>query len=188
MLYNLSLQLDEKIDKKETFSTDTAEKMKLGHYGTHLDRLLWTSIPLEHFKRRALLFDVAAFWQQKEIQCSDLELELIEAGDFIVFRTGVMAAYGYTGSEYMKIYGELSWELIKTLTDKKVSFIGLDARGIRRNDEHKEADMYTEKNGCYVIENLTGLCTLPEKIPFIIYTACFEISATGIPCKVVAEI
>ncbi|HBG10909.1 MAG TPA: polyketide cyclase, partial [Clostridium sp.] len=60
--------------------------------------------------------------------------------------------------------------------------------GIRRGKEHEPADRLLEKNGIYVIENLSGLNQLLGIDVLKVYTLWFDDPvATGLQCKVVAD-
>lgn len=190
MLIDLSLSLaDAKIknSKGENFGPRDQQIIKLGHYGTHLDRLLKSEIPLDYFKSRALVVDLRARGWDCEYK-SDILNNRMQAGDFIIFRTGIMEKYPYGTKDYQKSQPNFSWELIRKLGSSKVHFIGLDARGLRGGEEHAEADRECEAEGIYVIENLTNINKLPLDHFFTIYTAWFDTGGSGIPCRVIAEI
>jgi kynurenine formamidase len=162
--------------------------MRLGHKGTHLDRVLRTKVPLEYFKSRALAFDVRALARDRAVETGDLPLELVRAQDFVLIRTGAMERHGYGSRAYLDEFFELSWAVIEQLAERKVRFIGVDARGIRRNAEHAEADARCERSGIYVIENMTGTEKLPLASPFTIYVMWFDLGGTGIPCRCLASL
>ena len=162
--------------------------MSKGHYGTHLDRHLEQPVPLDYFKSRGLAFDVSAFCHSRPILAGDVSCELLEPGDFAVFHTGALLRNPYGSKAYMGGFIEFSWELIDSLLERRVRFIGLDARGLRMNAEHAEADIRCEKTGAFVIENLANTQQLPFGAPFIVYAASFDTNGTGIPCRVIAEI
>jgi len=162
--------------------------MRLGHRGTHLDRVLRTRVPLEYFKSRALAFEVGAFCRDRAVELADLPWELVRARDFVLIRTGALERHGYGTRAYLDEFFELSWEVIDKLIERQVRFIGVDARGIRRNAEHAEADARCERSGIYVIENLAGTERLPSASPFTMYVMCFDLGGTGIPCRCLAEL
>ena len=185
MLIDLSLPLEKA--PAEGARQRESDLFRLGHYGTHLDRLLGSAIPLDYFKNRALLFDISAFSQQRPVRVNDLPLELLREGDFVLFHTGALLRNPYASKEYLSEYIEFSWELLDALLRKKVRFIGLDARGLRRNEEHRVADTLCEESGAFVIENMANTELLPERRPFTVYAACFDAGGTGLPCRVFAE-
>lgn len=186
MLEDLTLPLE------NTAQKDLAQRerdlFRLGHHGTHLDRLLGSTIPLEYFKSRALLFDVGTFFCERPVESRDIALDLIRAEDFILFRTGALSRNPYASPGYLKEFVEFSCDLLHDLLARKIRFIGLDCRGLRRNGEHREADLLCEKSGVFVIENMAVTKDLPEKSPFTIYAAWFDTDDSGIPCRVVAEL
>lgn len=185
MFIDLSLPL-------EKYGTDVSERelnlFKLGHYGTHLDRLLGTQIPLSYFKSRGIVFDIRALADKNFIDVSNIDISLVQPDDFVLFYTGFTAQYGYSTKEYFDHCIEFSWELIKKITAHNVYFIGMDMCGLRRKDDHKKADTLCEEANIFVIENLINLDKLPQTAPFTVYTTSFGTGGTGLPCKVIAEI
>lgn len=156
----------------------------MGHVGTHLDTYKKSRIPLEYFRSRAVLFDVRG---REETGLEDVDVSRVEKGDFIIFRTGRMESTGYGDPGYFENHPMLSKELILSLLEKGVHFIGIDATGIRRGEEHEWADRLAEDNGAYVIENLSNLEKL-ERTDFTVYTMWLEDpEMTGLKCRVIAE-
>lgn len=157
-----------------------------GHVGSHLDTYMKSSIPIEYFKRNGILINASEYAGEREIEISDLLNIDIKEGDFILFRTDqIKKEYGT--KEYFNNHPQLSHELIEFLCKKKVSFIGIDASGIRRSEQHKDADIFCEKNSTYVIENLSNLDKLTGN--FTVYTMWLEDEfATGLRCRVIADI
>lgn len=185
MLINLSLPM-EKPSQEET-SARHMNLFKLGHYGTHLDRLLDSEIPLEYFKSRAILFDISDFSGQRPVKAEDISPELAPENAFLLFRTGALQRNPYASKEYMSEFIEFSWELLESLLTRNIRFIGVDARGLRRNEEHRQVDLFCEKAGTFVIENILNTQLLPEGKPFTLYTAWFDAGGSGLPCKLTAE-
>jgi kynurenine formamidase len=161
--------------------------MRLGHQGTHLDRLLKTVIPLEYVRSRAVKFDVEAFSSKREVTLEDIPLERIQGGDFVIFHTGGIKRHGYGSRAYLDEYFEISWKAIDWLIKRKIRFIGVDARGIRGNHEHRQADELCEQGGVYVIENMNDTALLPATGAFTAYSFCFDLGSSGLPCRVIAE-
>lgn len=185
MFIDLSLPLREM--HEENTGQREADLFRLGHHGTHLDRLLGSTIPLEYCKSRAILFDVSDFSSRRSVECDDVPLDLVRKDDFVLFRTGAMLRNPYASKDYMKEFIEFSWEMIERLLAKDIRFIGLDARGLRMNEEHRKADTLCEKAGTYVIENIANTERLPPAAPFTLHTAWFDAGGTGMPCKLIAE-
>ncbi len=164
----------------------------MGHVGTHLDTYLQKPIPLEWVHRRGILVDVRRYGDH--VPTSAIDGLDIQAGDFVIFYTGFIDKHDYGSKEYFKNHPQLDWELIKKLLTFDISFIGIDAAGIRHGaklgDDHHKADVFCEESHTYVIENLINLSDL-AKIgqPFDLRVAWISHrGASGIPCKVVAEI
>ena len=161
--------------------------MNAGHIGTHLDIRQQEEVPLEYMESRGCKVDVSHV-SQREIGLDDLGDAVISKGDFVVFYTGFMNRTPYGKPGYFDNHPQLSHDLIDYLIEKKVSFIGIDAAGIRRGREHREADERCAEKGVFVIENLDNLAKVDGARSFSI--TCLWISregATGLPCRVVAK-
>lgn len=158
-----------------------------GHVGTHLDTYLKSVVPLAYFKRAGVCIDVFGVAEQREIEVEDVENVDILEGAFVLFRTGRIERHQYGTKEYFDHHPQLSHRLIAYLTQKKISFIGIDCAGIRRGEEHGPADILCEENGIYVIENVCRLNELSSE-PFTVYTMWLDDpAATGLKCRVIAE-
>lgn len=188
MFFDLSLPLKPNSASLDSGTERETELFRSGHFGTHLDRVLKTDVPLEYFKSRAIKIDISSFSNVRPVTLQDIPESLVQAGDFVLFHTEAIVRNPYASRGYMEEYIEFSWELIDFLLGRRIHFIGLDARGVRQNQDHREADIRCEKAGAYVIENLTGTGQLPVNTPFVIYVSCFNLGGTGIPCKVIAEL
>ena len=164
-----------------------AELFRQGHYGTHLDRHTVDAVPLEYFKSRALLFYLGAFSAQRPVEKEDVPLDMVRQNDSVLFHTGAMLRNPYASRGYLAEHIEFSWDLITALLEKDIRFMGLDARGLRMNEEHRKADMLCEDSGTFVIENLTNTELLPVNTPFMLYAAWFDSGSSGLPCRVIAE-
>lgn len=158
----------------------------MGHVGTHLDSYLKSNIPMEYFKRNGILIDVSEFCEKREVNLKDIENYNIQSGDFVLFKTNrINKIYGT--KEYFYNHPTLSNEVINELCRKKISFIGIDAAGIRRGEEHRDADVFCEKNNIYVIENLSNLDKISND-NFTIYTMWLDDNiSTGLKCRVIYE-
>lgn len=159
-----------------------------GHVGTHLDTYKKSSIPLEYFKTKGVVIDVEKIANLREITVKDMIEVEIPPNGFVLFYTGRINEFEYGSEQYFANHPQLSHELLDYLLKKKICFIGIDCAGVRRGEEHQAADELCELNGCYVIENLCNLQKLIDK-KFEIYTMWLDNPrATGLPCKVLAEI
>ncbi|WP_101696386.1 cyclase family protein [Clostridium minihomine] len=162
-----------------------------GHIGTHLDIYKKSDIPMEAFRTKAVVIDVEKIANQRDITIEDMKEIEIPLNGFVLFHTGRINEFEYGSDQYFANHPQLSHELIDYLLEKKIRFIGIDCSGIRRGEEHQAADELCELNGCYVIENLCNLDQLIDKNQKIknIYTMWLEHpKATGLPCRVLAEI
>ncbi len=156
----------------------------MGHIGTHVDVYEKSCIPLEYFKSSGILFDVRGV---SEVTLKDVDIKLIQSGDFVIFRTGRIEEHSYGSPEYFENHPQLSEELIDILVKKKIRFIGVDCPGIRQHSEHEKIDRFCEKHGIYIIENLTN----PNDVlmqRFTVYTMWLEDEImTGLRCRVILE-
>lgn len=191
MLIDLSLAiaLDDPVVGKANM--DQHSFMSAGHIGTHLDTYLQRPIPTEFHRRRGRLVDASAH------RGADIGFEVLagrspEPGDFVIFHTGQLQQHRYGTREYFAQHPQLSWALIDHLLACGVSFIGIDAAGVRRGDEHSQADRRAEAKGTYIIENLdnTGaLLAAAGAQPFEVFTGWTGLRGfSGLSCRVIAEV
>jgi kynurenine formamidase len=171
----------------------SAEKRTMsafGHLGTHLD-IMNNDFPLENAVLKGRIIDVSSV-RGKDIEAVDCDLTDVLGGDFVLFHSGFPKEAGYGTEEYAKNHPQLSESLIRFLVGQKVSMIGIDAAGIRRGAEHAPMDQYCADNGVLVVEDLANLDLLYSsagKRRFTVYTFPLRLkSATGLPCRVVAEV
>lgn len=156
----------------------------MGHIGTHLDTYEKSTIPLEYFKSSGILFDVRGI---PEVTEGDVDITLIQQGDFVLFHTGRIEEHPYGEPMYFEKHPQLSRGLVEVLTEKKIRFIGVDCPGIRQHSEHEAADRFCEQHGIYVIENLKNLEQIHSQ-RFTVYTMWLEDEVmTGLRCRVIAE-
>lgn len=156
----------------------------MGHVGTHLDTYEKTKIPLEYFRSRGVLFQVVGIGEVTE---AVIDLTKVQAGDFVLFRTGRSEEYAYGEKEYFPNHPKLSLSLIEKLVEKQIHFIGVDCPGIREHEEHQQADRFCERHGVYVIENLKNLSGITSET-FTVYTMWLDdAQMTGLRCRVLAE-
>jgi kynurenine formamidase len=188
---SLSLPADHPIFKMAT--NEPTDPLSLGHVGTHLDTYLQVPIPVDWCDRRGVLVDARAYGP---IVPPDVIATVdIREGDFVIFRTDRIEQVPYGTREYFTDHPILDWALIRALLGRKVSFIGIDASGIRHGvklgDEHYQADVECEQSHCYVIENLTNLASLPDtaRAGFPIRLGWIQHrGASGVAVKVVANV
>jgi kynurenine formamidase len=112
----------------------------------------------------------------------------------VIFRTGLVDRYGF-GAEYFATLSQhpaLSWDLIDHLLGANVSFIGIDAPGVRQGDDHLVADKLAESGGTYIIENLANvdrLATTAADNAFRVFTGWTGFrSSSGLSCRVIADV
>lgn len=161
-----------------------------GHLGTHFD-VMNKEFPLEFTERYAVVFDIAKV-RNRDIEISDIDIDLIKKDMFVAFYTGYIEEAPYGTKEYFKNHPQLSNELIEELLKRKISIIGVDCSGVRRGKEHGVIDQKCADNGAFVIENL---CNLKEVLKdkksaeFIAGTYPIKFQGmSGLPCRVVAKI
>ena len=161
--------------------------MRQGHYGTHLDRYLGTAIPLEYTVSRGILFDISAHSRDGAVTADTLPINLLQEGDFVLFRCGALLRHAYASPEYFAERIEIAWDLIDALCSLGVRFIGIDSHGLRMGKEHGEVDKRCEASGVYVIENIANTEILPPEKAFTAYTSWYDLGGSGLPCRVIAE-
>lgn len=162
--------------------------LRPGHHGTHFD-VMDKDFPLEYVERKGIFFDVSGVGD-RDIEESDIDMDSVEEGMFVGFYTGFVEEKGYGTEEYFGWHPQLSMELIKTLVEKKISFIGIDFSGARNRAEHEIMDQYCADRGVFILENLCNLKAVLDKASSCtVYTFPISFSdLTGLPCRVVAEV
>ena len=162
----------------------------LGHLGTHIDNLN-KEFPLDYIVLRGQVFNVSGI-RGRDIEILDADLSGVSDGGFVLFHTGYPAEAHFGSDEYSKNHPQLSSKLIKSLVERRVNLIGIDAAGIRRGGEHAPADQYCADKGVFVVENLVNLDKLWQeagKREFSLYTfPLFLEGAMGVPCRAIAEL
>ncbi|WP_144141097.1 cyclase family protein [Paraburkholderia sp. BCC1884] len=190
MLHDLTLSIDMNDPVVGKANMDQHSFMSAGHIGTHLDTYLQSTIPPEFCVRKGKVYDATAF-AGRDVDLSVLDRQPPEAGDFAIFHTGFLEKYSYGTREYFKDHPQLSWELIDHLIEKGVSFIGIDAAGVRRGDEHGVADRRAEEGGVYIIENLANIGRLAHSAKegdFKVFTGWTGLRGfSGLSCRVIAD-
>lgn len=185
MLVDITLKITPKM---VTDAQGNEKKALVGHLGTHFD-VMNKEFPLEYTERNGIVFDVSNV-TNRDIDLSDIDLDLIKQDMFVAFYTGFIEKEGYGGHTYFTEHPQLSNELIEALLDNGVSIIGVDFVGVRRGKEHTPKDQYCADKGVFIIENL---CNLKSVLNYGgSFTACTYpmnyAEMTGLPCRVIARI
>lgn len=188
----MKLDLTTQVDMclmEQWLSTQENRHLATGHVGTHLDTYEKSVISLDYIACPGVLWDVSDIAENREVSLSDIENLRIPENAFLLIRTGRSEKEKYGTVDYFQEHPQLSNELIQWLTNQPLRFLGIDCPGIRRGKEHEPADRMLEKNGTFVIENLSGLNQLLDTDVFQVYTLWFDDPvATGLWCKVVVDI
>lgn len=188
MLIDLSVKITKEFNKN-VLNNDEAKMASFGHLGTHFD-VMDKEFPLEYTKRDAIVFDVSQILD-KDIDVSDIDINLVNENMFVAFYTGYIEKEGYGTKTYFTSHPQLSDELITQLVNRKISIIGIDFAGVRRGKDHTPKDQYCADRDVFVIENLCNLDKVLNQKKSIKFTAnAYPINfadMTGLPCRVVAE-
>jgi kynurenine formamidase len=193
MKIDLSVPVSQEIlDKLSAFSKSRNDGIdRFGHMGTHLD-LMDKTFDIDRNETPGVVFDVSAI-KDREIRPEDVDLSKVREGDFVVFHTGALDDFGYGNGDYFRLEApQLSYALIDGLMDRKAAFIGVDMGGARKVAEHRRVDEYCAERGTFIVENLANL----ERLSRLAKDGRFEAriyplnlaGATGLPCRVVAEV
>ncbi|WFD10244.1 cyclase family protein [Tepidibacter hydrothermalis] len=189
-MLDITLKLDKNNKVWKWLESQENKLINAGHVGTHVDVYKKSNIPLEYFKTKGVLIDCTNYSLDEEIGIEALKDIEIKESSFVMFKTNIQSNYPYGSDVYVKQHPELSWELIDYLLERKVYFIGIDCAGIRRGKEHVKADVKSEENNTYVIENL-DLSKLNDTIEdeFDVYTMWIDNPfATGLSTRVLVDI
>ncbi|MDR2451285.1 MAG: cyclase family protein [Candidatus Accumulibacter sp.] len=193
MKIDLSVPVTQEIlDKLAAYSKTRSDGVELfGHMGTHLD-LMGKTFDIDRSETPGVVFDVRAV-KDREIRPEDADLSKVRESDFVLFHTGALDDFGYGNGDYFRLEApQLSYALIDGLLDRKVAFIGVDMGGARKAAEHRRVDEYCAERGTFIVENLANL----ERLSRLAEEGRFEAriyplnlaGATGLPCRVVAEV
>ncbi len=184
MLIDLTLSVDPSLYEK-----GTQRMVSYGHVGTHFD-VMDKEFPLAFTEREAVVFNVSHV-TERDISEKDVDLSLVKEGSFVAFYSGFIDKVAYGTKRYFKEHPRLSYDLINSLLAKKVSIIGVDFAGLRRESEHHPADVLCAKQGVFVVENLCNLNQILNNRKAAEFTACtFPVKfkgLSGLPCRVVAK-
>ncbi|WP_331619354.1 VOC family protein [Vallitalea guaymasensis] len=186
MLIDLSIKVTKEFNKNVS---DNGKNIPFGHLGTHFD-VMNKEFPLEFTRRDGIVFDVSKV-SDRDIDVSDIDINLVNAHMFVAFYTGFIEKEQYGSKVYFTSHPQLSNELIEQLLERKVSIIGIDCAGVRRGAEHTPKDQYCADKGVFIIENLCNLDNILDTqnpVTFIANTYPINFAnMTGLPCRVVAE-
>lgn len=164
------------------------QKALVGHLGTHFD-VMNHEFPLVYTERPGIIFDVSHI-TERDIDVTDISLDMIEQDMFVAFYSGFIDTVGYGNSTYFKQHPQLSNTLLDALLQKKISIIAIDFAGVRRGKEHTPMDQYCADQGVFIVENLCNLHQLLAQATT--FTACTYpmnlADMTGLPCRVVAKL
>lgn len=185
MLYDITLPVTPEMRNAAPEKDDRA---LMGHLGTHFD-VMDKDFPLEYTCREGIVFDVSAI-RERDIEISDIAMDEVRSGQFVVFYTGFIEDEPYGTKTYFSAHPQLSPALIDALLDREISIIGIDCSGLRRSKEHTPMDQRCADRGVFVVENLYGLRNLlAAGGRFIAHTYPVRFSGmTGLPCRVIAEV
>ena len=192
MKIDLSLPLTQPMLKKLANLTKSRAHINFfGHMGTHLD-LMGKTFDLNMTETMGQVFDVRAI-TDREILPEDIDLSSSQPGDFVMFYTGSLDRYGYGNNEYFLLSEpQLSYPLTDLLIEKKIAYIGVDMGGARKMAEHPIFDQYCADRNVFIVENLANLKQLYEQTQNQRFQAhIYPLSladATGLPCRVIAQI
>lgn len=164
------------------------KRVLAGHLGTHFD-VMNQEFPLEYTEREGIVFDVRGILD-RDIECSDVNLNKVEEGMLVAFYSGFIDQESYGSKTYFSSHPQLSLSLIDALVRKRISILGVDFAGVRRGKEHPLMDQFCADHGVFVVENLCNLGKLLEA------GGTFRASTypmnygemTGLPCRVVARL
>lgn len=191
-MIDITMKLDRNHEVWKWLESQENKLMNAGHVGTHIDVYKKSNVPIDYFKNSGVLIDCTNYDLDEEIGLEVLkELEIEgEEDTFVIFKTNIQSKYAYGSDIYVNQHHELSWELINFLLDKKVCFIAIDCAGIRRGKEHFQADIKSEENKTYIIENLDlSKLNLNTGDKFHVYTMWIENPfATGLPTRVLVDV
>lgn len=167
---------------------ENLKKAMTGHLGTHFD-VMDKEFPLEYTERPAVVFDISDI-KDRDVEISDIDLDKVTEGMFVAFYSGYIEEEGYGTKKYFREHPQLSYELVDSLMDRKISIIGIDFSGVRNGSEHTLMDQHCADRDVFIVENLCNLKAVVDTgDTFTARTYPLNFSdMTGLPCRVVAEL
>ena len=66
------------------------------------------------------------FFLERKIKLRDIDIEMINPEDFIIFYTGFPKSEGYGKKRYFTEHPQLSKNLIHAIIDKQIALIGIE--------------------------------------------------------------
>lgn len=157
------------------------------HVGTHIDAPLHMlangksldQIPVEQFVGRGRYVKVA----NKTFDLEVLKQAGIEAGDIVLFHTGL--ADSYNDSSYFEDYPAVPEDIAHYLIEQEVKMVGFDMC----SPDHEPYPMHKLLLGAdvLIIENLTNLGQLAGK-DFTVYALPIKLQIDGAPARVIAKV
>jgi kynurenine formamidase len=147
---------------------------------------------LDRSESPGIVFDVSAI-KDREVAPEDVDLSKVREGDFVMFHTGALGDFGYGNRDYFLLEApQLSFALIDGLIERKTAFIGVDMGGARKAAEHRRVDEHCAERGVFIVENLANLERLSRQAKEGRFEAHIYplnlVDATGLPCRVIAEV
>lgn len=181
-----------KIETTGTFERDTYNDHSVAFdvhsAGTHIDAP-WhmvkdgktlDKIPIDRFIGCGRLIEI----QDGKFDLAKIKLAGIEAGDIVLFHTGISAFY-YEPSYYANDRPQMSQEIANYLVEKKVKMIGVDM--CSPDIEPFRVHRILLGAEILIIENLTNLEQLAGK-EFTVYALPIKLQLDGAPARVIAQI
>ena len=189
-MIDITLKIDKEHEVWKWLKSQENKLVNVGHVGTHIDVYKKSNVPIDYFKTTGVLIDCTNYDLDQEIGMEVLKDIEIEENYFVIFKTNIQISYPYGSNVYVNQHHVLSWELITYLLEKKVCFIGIDCAGIRKGKEHFQADVMSEENTTYVIENLDlSKLNIEMGEKFNVYTMWIENPfATGLATRVLVDV
>ena len=157
------------------------------HVGTHIDAPLHMiadgktldKIPPEQFVGRGRLIEVG-----KEFDVEQLKQADIQAGDIVLFRTGMSERYHEP--VYFENYPAMSEVIAHYLVERGVKIVGVDAGSVDNTDGFPIHKILLGGE-VLIIENLANLDKLTGK-EFTVYALPIKLDLDGAPARVIAEV
>ena len=99
-------------------AADNERLASFGHLGTHID-VMNKEFPLDYVRRDGLIFNTREI-RDRDIDVTDIDLDLVKPGMFVAFNTNFIEENEYGSKEYFSNHPQLSNELIEELLLRKI--------------------------------------------------------------------
>lgn len=176
MIRELHLLLSD--EELAEFELDAKEPERHGHIGTHMD--CYMVAPRE----REYVTDVVVVDCRNGFPDNEYFKHLDVEGKALMLYTGNMSINGYATREFYRYDMGMDSQSLSALLQNHPRFILVDSYGLGLFSQQKLFDLECEKNGCYLIMNLSLSDEEVLNVRKLRIEVDVDMPSTGKPCRV----